>query len=135
MSVSMVPQEWKTVIIVPVFKKGQANDMSNYRPISLTCVASKVMERIVVDEILAHFKKSNIISSAQHGLLKGLSLECLNDWTSSLQMKHNITITYVDFMKAFDSVSHEKLLYHLQMYGISGNLLLWIKAFLSNRCH
>jgi len=57
------------------------------------------------------------------------------DWTSSLQNKCNVTITYVDFMKAFDSVSHEKLLYRLQTYGIDGDLLLWLKAFLSDRSH
>jgi len=72
-------------------QKGQVSDVFYYRPISLTCVASKVMERIVVDEIFTCFEKLNIIGRTQQGFfLKGLFtrtklLESMNDWTSSLQ--------------------------------------------------
>jgi len=94
--------------------------VSNYKSISLTCVASKVTDKIAMDEIFAYFEKLNIISRTQHGFLKVLStcinLKSMNDWTSSLQNKCYVIITDVDFVKAFDSVSHEKLLYRLQTY-------------------
>ena len=60
---------------------------------------------------------------------------CVNDWTLSLQNKRGITIVYIDFAKAFDTVSHEKLLYRLGHYGIGGNVLKWLQNFLTNRTH
>ena len=106
--------------------------MENYRPISLTCVISKVMERIICNKILSHLNTNNILHHAQHGFLKCRStctnlLECLNDWTISVQSKCQVTIVYIDFRKAFDTVSHEKLFTRLYNYGIRGTVLLWLK--------
>jgi len=111
MSVSAVPDDWKAAIIVPVYKKGLATDVANYRPISLTCVSSKIMERIIADQMNSFLCKNNIISKAQHGFLKGVStttnlLESFNDWTISVQAQKSITVAYIDFAKAFDTVSH-----------------------------
>jgi len=53
----------------------------------------------------------------------------------SLQNRHGVTVAYIDLAKAFDTVSHEKLLYRLQCYGISGNLLRWLRNFLTDRTH
>ena len=71
---------------------------------------AKLWSESLLMKFFAYFEQRNIISSTQRGFLKGLStctnlLECLNDWTSSLQNKRNVTITYVDFMKAFDSLT------------------------------
>ena len=60
-------------------------------------------------------------------------LECLNDWTLSISNHKLVHIGYIDFQRAFDSISHPKLILKLSSYGISGNLLFWIKAFLLNR--
>jgi hypothetical protein len=86
LSVALVPDEWKTAIITPVFKKGDAASVSNYRPISLTCVFSKLMERTISYKIYQHLKANNVLHAAQHGFIKGRStcsnlLESLNDWT------------------------------------------------------
>ena len=62
-------------------------------------------------------------------------LYCINDWTLSLQNRHHVTIIYIDFAEAFDTVSHNKLLYRLKCYGIGGNLLLWLRNFLKDRTH
>jgi len=50
-SVGFVPESWKNAIIVPVFKKGTSSNVANYHPISLTCIASKIMERIIATHI------------------------------------------------------------------------------------
>jgi len=63
-------------------------------------------------------------------------LESAYDWSVALNNKRTIDIVgyiYIDFQKAFDSVSHQKLLTKLEGYGIFGDLLAWLKAFLSNR--
>ena len=60
-------------------------------------------------------------------------MEQLNDWTVALDNRDSVTVGYIDYAKAFDSVSPQKLCYKLQAYGISGNLLKWIQDFLSER--
>jgi len=123
MSVGAVPQKWKAAIITPVFKKGSAGTVANYRPISLTCVPCKIMERLISSRILQFFSDNNILHPAQHGFLKGKStctnlMECMNDWTLSIQYKRLVTVIYIDFSRAFDVVSHDKLLIRLNAYGV-----------------
>ena len=62
-------------------------------------------------------------------------LESLNDWTLYLQDKHGVVIAYVDFSKAFDVVSHNKLFVRLESYGIGGTLLTWLRNFFTGRTH
>ena len=135
MSVGAVPSIWKTAITVPVFKKGNQTDVQNYRPISLTCVASKITERVIVQQMASYFMKCNLFSNSQHGFIVNRFtctnlLESFNDWTLALQDHTGVTA-----VKAFDSVPHDKLVYRLKTYGINGQLLLWIKIFLSDRNH
>ena len=90
MSVSKIPQSWNYAIITPIFKKGLSSDFKNYRPISLTSVFGKVMERVIVLELLNYLNRNNLINTNQHGFLRQLStctnlLECINDWSSLLE--------------------------------------------------
>jgi len=98
------------------------------------------MERLISCRTLLLFLESNILHHTQHGFLKGRStctnlMECMNDWTLSIQYKRLVTVVYIDFSKAFDVVSHDKLLIRLAAYGITGTLLKWSQNFLSNRIH
>ena len=85
-----------------------------------------------------HLDRNSLISKAQHGFLSGKStqtqlLECINDWTKSIDNKESIDVFYLDISKAFDTVSHPKLLKKLKCFGISGYILNWITDFLSSR--
>ena len=138
MSVGKVPDAWRSAIVTPVSKGGIASDITNYRPISLTSVACKIMERIIVWNMLDFFHQNGSINKQQHGFLSGKStctnlLEQLNDWTLAIDDKNMITVGYVDFAKAFDSISHQKLCQKLQGYGVGGKLLDWINDFLRGR--
>jgi len=138
MSVGKVPTEWKSAIVTPIFKKGLSSDCSNYRPVSLCCAIQKIMERIIVCEMLTYLRKHNAISKEQHGFLSRRStisnlLETTNDWTISLKKKHLVNAIYIDYSKAFDVVSHLKLCHKLSAYGICGNLLTWIMHLLTSR--
>ena len=134
-----LPQEWLKAKIRPLFKKsGSRSDPSMYRPISLTSVCCKSFERLIKQVLLDHLHSNNIISQHQHGFLSKKStetqlLECLNDWTSSVDRGKFVDVFYLDVAKAFDTVSHEKLLAKLESYKICGKLLKWIKAFLTGR--
>jgi len=106
----------------------------------LTCVTSKISERIISNQMFSYFLANGLINKAQHGFLKGLStatnlLQCVNDWPLSIQNCRGITVVYIDLAKVFDTVSHEKLLYRLKSYGIDGNLLSWLRNFLVGRTH
>jgi len=62
-------------------------------------------------------------------------MECINDWTLTVQDGHSVTVVYIDFNKAFDCVSHNKLFARFSHYGIDGDLLEWLQSFFSNRIH
>ena len=71
---SRTTKKWKAAIITPVFKKGSAGTVANYRPISLTCVPCKIIERLISSRMLQFFLDNNILHPAQHGFLKGIGL-------------------------------------------------------------
>jgi hypothetical protein len=135
---SVVPSEWRTATVTPVFKgKGNRSEPSSYRPISLTCVASKIMEKIVKEYISDHLADNNLITPHQHGFLRNKStetqlLECFNMFTKVIDGKSCVDV-YLDISKAFDTVCHSKLFHKLPKYGIEGKLLSWIRSFLSDR--
>jgi ribonuclease P/MRP protein subunit RPP40 len=96
------------------------------------------MERILNEHILNYLLANDLITKHQHGFIRRRStttnlLECINDWSLNLQNHAGTDIIYFDYKKAFDSVSHSKLLIKLEAYGISGLLLSWINAFLYGR--
>ncbi len=134
-----IPHQWSTAVVAPIFKnKGSTSLASNYRPISLTCVACKVMECVIRDNLLSFLNENHLISPHQHGFVSGKStvtqlIECLNSWYKSLDEGKAVDVIYLDFSKAFDTVSHQKLLEKLPAYGISGPIFRWLQAFLSNR--
>ena len=113
--------------------------MSNYRPISLTCVLSEILERMVVGRIVDHLHYKNILHSAQHGFLKSKStcnlLDSFNDWSIIVQSRQQVAIVYIEFSKASDVVSHPKLFARLYSYGIRDSVLLWLKNFFTGRTH
>jgi len=114
MSVGYVPEAWKNAVITPVYKHGPAEMPKNYRPISLTSVAGKLMERRIASALYEHLCCNGLLSSVQHGFVTGKStctnlLECINDWTLILQNKDSVTVACIDFSKAFNTVCHVKL--------------------------
>ncbi len=133
-----VPSIWRRADIVPVFKKGSSREPSNYRPISLTPTICRAMESMIKDRIAVFLVENRLVNDCQHGFVPRRStttqlLESVNVWTSWIRDKLGGHCVYIDFAKAFDSVSHSKLLIKLRGYGIVGSLFEWIKNYLSQR--
>jgi hypothetical protein len=133
-----IPDEWKLSVISPIFKKGSPSDPANYRPIALTCTICKILESLISNVMLDYLLTHNLITKHQHGFIRHHStttnlLESLHDWSVSLSRHRSVDVAYIDFQRAFDSISHPKLILKLAGYGISDNLLCWISAFLTNR--
>ena len=133
-----IPSRWKSANVCGVFKKGKNSDPSNYRPMSLTCIASKILEDIVHSHVMKHCEHYNIRTDCQHGFRSKRSTELqliltIHDIASSLQQNKSIHAAVLDFSKAFDKVPHQCLLMKLERYGIHGNLSSWMESFLTRR--
>jgi hypothetical protein len=123
----VVPSDWKTAHVVPVYKKGPKYNPENHRPISLTCICCKLLEHIVVGNIMSHADKYSILYPFQHGFHKFRScetqlLEFIDDVTRNLDDGKQTDVLIMDFSKAFDKVSHNLLIHKLKHYGIRGKV-------------
>ncbi|KAK4815944.1 hypothetical protein QYF61_010201 [Mycteria americana] len=117
------------------FKKGRKEDRGNYRPVSLTSVVRKVMEQIILSAITWHVEDNQVVRPSQHGFMKGRS--CLTNLISFYdKVAHFVAegkavdVVYLDFSKAFDTVSHSILLEKLAAHGLDGCTLCWVKIWL-----
>ena len=128
-----LPVEWRTHLIKPIFKSGDKGSIRNYRPISLLCIVSKVLEKIVYNNIVDFVTKS--ISANQFGFLRGRSTlqQLLLSFSIIFSSKSQTDVVYLDFRKAFDSVAHNEVLLKLWKFGICDSLWQWMRAYLTNR--
>ena len=129
-----VPSDWKYAIVVPIFKGKDSGQANNYRPVSLTCVLSKVLERILRRRICDHMLEHELLNPAQHGFVKGRSclsnlLLALDAITEALDRGEEVRIGYLDFQKAFDSVNHRLLAVKVNNFGINPLVRRWISDF------
>ena len=131
-----IPKIWKTALVVPLHKKGSVHLANNYRPVSLTCILCKLYEKFIRKHILSHVL--DLISDKQHGFTTGRSclsnlLETIDNVFEFLSEGNCADILYFDFSKAFDSVSHHRLLIKLEAMGIDNKFVNIIRNFLCDR--
>jgi Reverse transcriptase (RNA-dependent DNA polymerase) len=135
-----VPSLWKEARVIPVYKSGDRADMQNYRPISITSLICKILEKIVVHNLLEHFRNNNLININQHGFLPKRSCvtmlaQVLDDWAFNVakSVGKQVDVISLDWSKAFDKVPHVKIISKLWSYKIRGSNLNWLRSFLSDR--
>ena len=133
-----LPLDWKKANVSCIYKKGPKCEPGNYRPISLTSVVCKLLERNIKNSVVEHLSSNDLLSDAQYGFREHRStvlqlLEVLEHWTAAIDENQQVDSIYFDFAKAFDKVPHQRLLTKIKSYGINGRLLSWIESFLSSR--
>ena len=138
LSEGTVPEAWKQSTIVPIFKKGNRYEPLNYRPVSLTSVVCKTMERLVTKHISDYLEEHSLLSDHQFGFRSGRSttdqLLLVYERVSELVDNGEIVdVIYFDYSKVFDIVNHVILLTKLRGIGIDGKILAWISSFLTDR--
>ena len=133
-----VPDDWKAARVSPLFKKGKAEDMDNYRPISILPVLSKILEGAVHRQLYHHLQQHNILSPYQCGFRK-----CHSTEFAALSFADTIRrgidqgkltgAVFIDLRKAFDTVDHGLLLDKLTTVGVSGPEHEWFTDYLRNQ--
>ena len=134
----IVSKSWKCATVTPIFKSKDRSLPENYRPISITSQVGKLLEKIIRNAVMTHLFKNNRLSEHQHGFCNGRScmtnlIEALDNITDMLDNGVPVDEVFLDFRKAFDKVSHERLLTKAESMGLCGNLLTWISSFLADR--
>ena len=135
---SEVPEEWKIAKVTPLPKAGNSNNVSNLRPVSLLPLLSKLIEKIVHNRVCSHCEINKILDDRQGGFRPEHSAcittaKFLDDIYKAMNNNKILIATYIDAMKAFDTVYHQILLKKAENYGIKGPVLKWLKNYLTDR--
>ena len=131
---------WKTARLTPIFKKDDKTDRGNYRPVSLLSVPSKILESEINDTLVHHvFIENQLATDRQWAYRAKHSTELLlihltETWRKAADSGLVVAVAFIDFKKAFDSVSHTVLEMKLQKnLGIQGPILDWLRSYLKGR--
>ena len=131
---SSIPDELKDAKISAIHKKGNKKLACNYRPISLTSIVCKCMEKIIRNHI-SYMKVNGLFSQKQYGFIPGRStvlqlIKILDEWTSEMDKGNYTDVIY---NMDFDTVPHTRLISKLKSFNIRNDLVNWIEAFITNR--
>ena len=132
------PKVWKTANLVPVYKSDDREMVENYRGISLLCIMSKILEKCVFSYVFPFFQPQ--IYHLQDGFVSGRScvtslLRSTHAFAKALDERKQVDTIYLDYSKAFDSVSFNCLLKELFDVGVRGKVLSWFRSYLTGRHH
>jgi hypothetical protein len=134
----IVPEKMKVAKVIPIFKSGNVNDINNYRPISLLCSFSKILEKIVANRLIKYLNNNNLISLNQFGFRAKHStihpmFSLVNSAAKALNNKKFFLVLFCDLRKAFDTCDISILLKKLSKLGILGSELAWFQSYLTDR--
>lgn len=132
------PTQLKTAKVYPKYKSGPTTDAMSYRPISLIPTFSKIFEKIILNRLISHLDQNLLLTSQQHGFLKGRStstalIQLTEHIIEQLEDGSSVTSLFLDFSKAFDCLNHETLLRKLGALGIEGKSKQWFHSYLNGR--
>ena len=139
METGEVPEQWREANVTAIFKrKVSRGEPGNYRPVSLTSQIGKIFERLLRDRIVNFLEENNKLRDSQHGIRAKRScltnlLEFFDTVQEYVDQGVPVDAVYLDFQKAFDKVSHRKLVGKLRRVGLEERIVGWIESWLTER--
>ena len=132
------PYVWKLARVTPIFKSGSNSEAINYRPVSVIPVFSRILERIVHDQVYEYLKGSKALTMCQSAFQKLCStitslIDITDHWYENIDRRQLNLAIFLDLKKAFDTVDHKILLEKLRKYGIRQLSEDWFQSYLKNR--
>ena len=136
---SKFPQSWKFSKVIPLHKKEDVLERKNYSHVAILSPVSKVLEKIIYEEIYSYFSSNKLFHPNLHGYRKHRStqtalLQMYNRWVQAASGDKLSAVVLLDLSAAFDLVDPELLLQKLKVYGFEDDVLCWVKSYLTNRC-
>ena len=137
-SSQIFPDSWKVSKIVPLHKKGELIHPQNYRPVSLLPVLSKVLERVIFEQMISYLEENQLLHPSHHGFRAGHStvtalIEMYDQWIEALEREEVTAVVMLDLSAAFDVVDHTILLQKLEILGFKECSLAWLRSYLTDR--
>ena len=132
------PVAWKRSKVIPLHKKEDLLNPKNYRPVAIIPILSKVMERVVFNQMVAFITENKLIHPnhhayrANHNTITAL-LQMYDGWLDSLEKGEMAGVCFLDMSAAFDIVDHKLLIKKLELYGFDAGMLSWVLSYLSER--
>lgn len=138
LSSGIVPLAWKHAIVTPLSKVPRATDLTHLRPISILPTLSKLLERIVCEQLRSYLQRNDILPPLQSGFRKHYSTatalsRVTSDVARAIDDSKVTFLVLLDYSKAFDIVDHDLLVSKLIYYGCSGPTLEWFSSYLDGR--
>ena len=134
----VVPDDLKSARVVPLFKKNDKTEVGNYRPVSILSIISKVVEKVVYDQIETYLDEKKLLYKFQSGFRGRFSTDtCFIHLTDFIKFEmdkgHLSGMVLLDLQKAFDTVDHGILFMKMEALGLSQDVIGWFRSYLSDR--
>ena len=138
LSTLVFPSTWKQAKVIPLLKKGDPLDPSNYRPVALLSILSKIMERVVFKQVVVYMENNQLLHPSHHGSRANHStctalIEMYDNWVNSMERDEMTGVMMLDLSAAFDLVDHSLLLKKMELLGFDKEVVVWFWTYLSGR--
>lgn len=133
------PDAMRIAKVIPIYKNGERQAFSNYRPISLLPLFSKILEKVFANRVESFVDKHNLLSIHQYGFRTNCStsvavMKLVEDISTAMDNREDTIGIFIDLKKTFDTIDNNILLHKLERYGFRGIANTWLKNYLDNRC-
>ena len=132
------PSMWKKSKVIPLFKKEDPTIAKNYRPVSLLPITSKILERVVYNQLIKYLEDNKLLNPSHHGFRQNHStatalLEMHSSWVEAVEEDKITAVVLLDMSAAFDLVDKNILIEKLKLYGLEESSSKWMESYLSER--